>query len=440
MKNEQHIVFVSYAREDVDAARRLYETLKVYGVRPWMDESELLPGQHFAHAIKEAIRTSKYFIALLSVRSVGKRGFVQRELREALDVLAEVPRGEIYLIPARLDACTPRDRELTEINWVDLFPVWDVGVAKILRAMGIAKDSRSYIDMSLELHQLLAGEREAGLRDIGGVGEHVTRLIADSIDPVGARAAFDLALREIVHSWHPDKHTHSDPNGIYYDRLVLELIAEYRPSEGFVKILDHLNKISSLSTNYSQIEDRALSTLESYYPVPPPHSRGDSAFGAYCDFLLRQLDHPVRNSHAFRRLLELGVLNVEDARVAELVKMPGVVQEFLQYALGEHRQVLQRMIGTIFAYCLATRSKSINDDSKTAYMELRATLDRLGAQLAHADHSPVLKLATGEQIDLLLPASYFGHYITLMYDEMFLEGQSQLARFAAEGDEWNEEI
>ena len=102
MNDDQPVVFVSYAREDLDAARRLHATLKRFGANPWMDEFQLLPGQRFADVIKEAIRTSRYFLAVLSSRSVGKRGFVQREVREALDVLTEVPAGDIYLIPARL--------------------------------------------------------------------------------------------------------------------------------------------------------------------------------------------------------------------------------------------------------------------------------------------------------------------------------------------------
>ena len=95
MNQENQNIFVSYAREDVDSARRLYECLKSYGLHPWMDEVDLLPGQRFADIIKEAIRVSRYFVALISSHSVNKRGFVQRELREALDVLAEVPRGDI---------------------------------------------------------------------------------------------------------------------------------------------------------------------------------------------------------------------------------------------------------------------------------------------------------------------------------------------------------
>jgi hypothetical protein len=38
-------VFISYAREDQEIAKRLYEDLKRTGVEPWIDCHELIPGQ-----------------------------------------------------------------------------------------------------------------------------------------------------------------------------------------------------------------------------------------------------------------------------------------------------------------------------------------------------------------------------------------------------------
>ncbi len=38
-------VFISYAREDYETAKRLYDDLKKAGVSPWMDENDLISGQ-----------------------------------------------------------------------------------------------------------------------------------------------------------------------------------------------------------------------------------------------------------------------------------------------------------------------------------------------------------------------------------------------------------
>src|SRR5205814_153857 len=62
--------------------------------------------------------------------------FVNKELMEALDVLDTYPESAIFLLPTRLDNCEPSHRRLCDINWVDLFPVWSRGVAKIITAVG----------------------------------------------------------------------------------------------------------------------------------------------------------------------------------------------------------------------------------------------------------------------------------------------------------------
>jgi TIR domain-containing protein len=88
--------FISYAREDEAAARRLYIGLKAAGVEAWLDKESILPGQDWQEAIAAAIESSEYFVAVLSSHSLNKRGFVQRELRIALEVLDEVPEGQVF--------------------------------------------------------------------------------------------------------------------------------------------------------------------------------------------------------------------------------------------------------------------------------------------------------------------------------------------------------
>ncbi len=96
-------VFISYAREDSRHAERLYMDFRQSEIDAWLDTRRLLPGQNWRREIHQAIRAAKYFIALVSEHSVGKRGFVQAEMKRALNVFAEVPAGQIFIIPVRLD-------------------------------------------------------------------------------------------------------------------------------------------------------------------------------------------------------------------------------------------------------------------------------------------------------------------------------------------------
>ena len=58
-------VFINYAHEDIEIARRLYSELRNAGVNPWLDERSLSPSQRWEPEIRKAIKNSRYFIPLL---------------------------------------------------------------------------------------------------------------------------------------------------------------------------------------------------------------------------------------------------------------------------------------------------------------------------------------------------------------------------------------
>lgn len=130
-------VFISYAREDLRVVRKLYNDLKRAGANPWLDKESLLPGHRWKVEIKRAIRECRYFLAVLSSNSVSRRGYVHREVAEALQILDEFPESQIFMIPVRLDDCSPSHERLRDLQWVDMFPSWDDGVEKILRAIRV---------------------------------------------------------------------------------------------------------------------------------------------------------------------------------------------------------------------------------------------------------------------------------------------------------------
>ncbi|MCP4108120.1 MAG: SUMF1/EgtB/PvdO family nonheme iron enzyme [Desulfobacteraceae bacterium] len=132
-------IFISYAREDYEIARKLFDDLKEVA-EPWLDRECLLPGERWKTGIKQAIKETDFFLALLSSRSVPKKGFVQTELDTALNELRNYPPDQIYIIPARLDKCIPKHEILHDLNWVDLFPSYEAGLEKILLVLEAYKE------------------------------------------------------------------------------------------------------------------------------------------------------------------------------------------------------------------------------------------------------------------------------------------------------------
>ncbi len=128
-------VFLAYAAEDGAAANRLFEDLLRRGYDPWLDRKMLLPGQNWPRAIERAISVSDFFVACFSKHSLGKRGRFQWELRYALDSASRLPLEEVFFIPVRLEECRLPARITQEFQYVDLFPNWERGAAKIVTTM-----------------------------------------------------------------------------------------------------------------------------------------------------------------------------------------------------------------------------------------------------------------------------------------------------------------
>jgi transcriptional regulator with XRE-family HTH domain len=114
------MVFLCHSSGDKEQVRQLYRKLQTAGVRCWFDEEELLPGQDWDYEISKAIRASKYVLVCLSQSSITRTGYVQKELRKALDVADEQPEGSTFIIPARLEDCELPER-LRRWQAVDLF-------------------------------------------------------------------------------------------------------------------------------------------------------------------------------------------------------------------------------------------------------------------------------------------------------------------------------
>ncbi|GEM_PF-5825168 len=148
--SKESMIFLSYAREDQKDAKKLFKDLRRHGVNIWADFDSLAPGSKWESAIKRAIKESRYFLAVLSSNSVSKKGFVQKEMAMALDILDEFPEQDIYIIPIRLNECSPSHEKLKELHWVDMFPSWSDGIGRILSVVAPFRKNPDFIVPDIE--------------------------------------------------------------------------------------------------------------------------------------------------------------------------------------------------------------------------------------------------------------------------------------------------
>jgi hypothetical protein len=125
-------VFLCHARNDKAQARELFRYLKRRKVDAWLDETNLLPGQDWDLEIYKATRDADVIIICISKESIAKEGYVQKEIRRALDISEEKPDGTIFVIPLRLEECEVPIR-LKKYQWVDLFD--EGGYEKLMKSL-----------------------------------------------------------------------------------------------------------------------------------------------------------------------------------------------------------------------------------------------------------------------------------------------------------------
>jgi len=132
-KSKQHKhVFLVYAHSDKNAVRRLYHRITRDGIKAWLDEKELLPGQNWKYEIRQAILRSDIVIVCLSGQFNKQGGFRHEELKIALEKGKSFPEDEIFLIPARLEKCDLPEH-LRPWQCVDLFE--SDGYKKLLKTL-----------------------------------------------------------------------------------------------------------------------------------------------------------------------------------------------------------------------------------------------------------------------------------------------------------------
>src|SRR3954471_4005793 len=77
-------VFLSYASQDADAARRICEALRGAGVEVWFDQSELRGGDAWDAKIRKQIKECALFVPIISANTQARsEGYFRVEWRLA---------------------------------------------------------------------------------------------------------------------------------------------------------------------------------------------------------------------------------------------------------------------------------------------------------------------------------------------------------------------
>src|SRR4051812_4349432 len=102
-------VFLSYAREDADAVRRIADALRTTGVEVWFDQSELRGGDAWDANIRQQIQDCALFVPIISGHTQARReGYFRLEWKLADERTHLMAEGTPFILPVAIDATAER--------------------------------------------------------------------------------------------------------------------------------------------------------------------------------------------------------------------------------------------------------------------------------------------------------------------------------------------
>ncbi|HET7537151.1 MAG TPA: TIR domain-containing protein, partial [Candidatus Didemnitutus sp.] len=155
MSDGSKAVFLSYASQDAEAARKICDTLRAAGIEVWLDQSELRGGDAWDQMISRQIKECSLFLPVISANTQARlEGYFRREWRLAVERMRDMDDEVPFLVPVVVDdtpdagARVPerfRERQWTRLPRGETAPAFCARVKKLLAGGHDAGGSRPAI-------------------------------------------------------------------------------------------------------------------------------------------------------------------------------------------------------------------------------------------------------------------------------------------------------
>ena len=194
-------VFLSYACDDCEFARKVAQWLRCCGLRVWIDEEQLVPGYRFRVGLQQGLQESRHMVALLTDK-YSTRPWTQREL-DLFDL--DAVHSERRVIGVKIDPVLTAP--LDQVFLVHQRVQW----------ASTEFDAEAFWKLYCGLTNTRPGPRETWNRkgnklvrtvDSAAPPENVNkRLFADSVSPHSTQVDLILLVQRILsgnaHDWQP---------------------------------------------------------------------------------------------------------------------------------------------------------------------------------------------------------------------------------------------
>jgi TolB-like protein len=118
-------VFLSYASQDAEAARRICEALRAAGIEVWFDQSELRGGDAWDQRIRREIRDCALFVPIISGNTQARsEGYFRLEWHLADQRTHLMGKNRAFLVPVCVDDTRDADADIPDsfaaVQWTHL--------------------------------------------------------------------------------------------------------------------------------------------------------------------------------------------------------------------------------------------------------------------------------------------------------------------------------
>jgi len=125
MSDASKAVFLSYASQDTEAAKKICDALRAAGVEVWFDQSELVGGDAWDQKIKKQIRECALFMPIISPATNARaEGYFRREWKQAVERTHDMADDVPFLFPIVIDDVTDATARVPdkfrEVQWTRL--------------------------------------------------------------------------------------------------------------------------------------------------------------------------------------------------------------------------------------------------------------------------------------------------------------------------------
>jgi TolB-like protein/Tfp pilus assembly protein PilF len=118
-------VFISYASQDAEAAKRICDALRAEDIEVWLDQSELRGGDVWDRQIRQQIHDCRLFVPIVSANTEARvEGYFRREWKLAVDRTHDLSERVAFLVPIVIDS-TPETKAdvpdaFRQVQWTRL--------------------------------------------------------------------------------------------------------------------------------------------------------------------------------------------------------------------------------------------------------------------------------------------------------------------------------